>query len=381
MKADILIKNGIVYDPYQNVKRVADVAIKSKKILEVAENLELECSTIIDAEGCIVTPGLIDFHMHMYHDGSEAGINPDVCLLSNGVTTCVDSGSCGFATYKALHKYGIVPSDLRVFSYVNMSPIGFATEKYPECVDPAYYDFDRIKDLFDTYPEIRGLKLRLSNGVIPANMTTEPLVEMLKYAEKLHCNVVVHTTEPAVSTEELASLLREGDIYCHVFHGKGDTIVDAKGKVKKGIWEARDRGVIFDSSNGRNNFGFNTAIPAMEDGFLPDIISTDMAKHTMFQHPVISLPFIMSKYLAMKMDIMEVFRATTQTPARLLCLEEQIGSLKEGTIADVSIFKLKEQKVRFYDVFKAYLDGDKVLVPQMTIKDGIIAYRQNDFVG
>ena len=92
---DTIIKNGRVIDPGNNIDDILDVALKNGKIFEVGKNLELETKSTYDATGLIVTPGLIDAHVHCYQYATPLGINPDEACLSRGVTTVIDAGSSG----------------------------------------------------------------------------------------------------------------------------------------------------------------------------------------------------------------------------------------------------------------------------------------------
>ena len=97
VRVDVLIKNGRVIDPDNGVDKVMDVALKDKKIFSTGEHHDFEASSIFDASGCIVTPGLIDAHVHCYEYATPLGVNPDETCLSRGVTTIVDAGSSGMA--------------------------------------------------------------------------------------------------------------------------------------------------------------------------------------------------------------------------------------------------------------------------------------------
>src|SRR5262249_39546621 len=157
-------------------------------------------------------------------------------------------------------------------------------------------------------------------------------------AEQLKCGVTVHTTNPPICPAEIAALLRPGDVYCHVYQGKGETIVGPNGKVAQGVVAARQRGVRFDTANGRFNFSFRVARAAIADGFLPDIISSDLTNKTLFGDFVFSLPFVMMKFLAMGMTLDGVVGASTAVPARQIGMQGKIGTLAPGAFADVAIF-------------------------------------------
>jgi predicted amidohydrolase len=339
-----------------------------------------EADLVIDASGCLVMPGLIDFHAHMYAGGTEIGVVPDSAFLPQGVTTAVDAGSAGISGYEGFVHSIVARSRVRILSYINVSPSGIPTTRYHEEVNPKYYDLAATKRFLQKNKgQLLGLKIRQSRDIV-GELGLEPLRATLKMAESLGCPVVVHTTDPPSSMEDIAALLRRKDVFCHVFHGKGNTIIGPDGKVLPGIREARKRGVIFDAANGRSHFTFKTSRAALADGFPPDVISTDATANTIYEGGyVFGLPFLISKYLYLGMALPEVVAACTATPARLVGLEGKIGTLAPGAVADVAIFRLGQKKVTFVDQQGQKETGDRLLIPQLTLRDGRVAYRQIDF--
>ncbi len=379
MDADILLKGGRIIDPSQERDDIGDLAIKGDRIASIGESLSIKAGIVVDARDCIVSPGLIDSHLHMFADGTDAGIDPNVALLPNGVTTAVEGGSTGTANYELYRRVVLNGCRVRIKCCLSVSPTGMSTRKYPENVNPDFYEREKLQRLFDRYSEeLLGLKLRLSKE-IAGDGNARPLEETRKLAEDIGCRIIVHTTNPSIDTERIAALLRPGDIFCHAFQGKGDTIVGLDGRVKPGIKAAKERGVIFDACNGSYNFAFRVARAALADRFFPDIISTDLNTMNLYKHPVISLPYVMSKYINMGMTIEEVFCCCTRTPALWMGMQGSIGTLAPGAFADVAVFKLINQEAVFYDYSGDCIRGDKLLVPQMTIKDGVIMFRQASF--
>ena len=94
-KVDLIIRNGRVLDPANGVDQIADVAVSNGKIETVGRNLGLDPQQEFDASRCLVTPGLIDVHTHVYKYATPLGIDADKCCLATGVTTAVDAGSAG----------------------------------------------------------------------------------------------------------------------------------------------------------------------------------------------------------------------------------------------------------------------------------------------
>ncbi len=99
----ILIKNGTVIDPENNLEQLAEVLIKDGKIVKIAQEIleediqkwnsgcDADCE-VIDASGCIVAPGLVDVHVHFrdpgftYKEDIETGAR---AALKGGFTSVV----------------------------------------------------------------------------------------------------------------------------------------------------------------------------------------------------------------------------------------------------------------------------------------------------
>ena len=375
MQVDMIIKGGRVIDPFRNIDEIRDVAIHGGRIVEVSEGMEAK--QIIDGKGKWVLPGLIDFHLHFFWGGTDIGVPVDVAMPAAGVTTAVDAGSAGFSTFESFVPQ-LIGSVTRTAAFLNVCPVGLGTMKFHEAVDPKYFDLERSAELFAKYPkQLLGLKVRQSKEIVE-ELGLEPLKATLKMAEKIGVPVAVHVTNPPENAGAIAELLRPNDIFCHVFHGTGNDIAP-NGKVEPQIWQARERGVIFDGANGGNHFVFDTAEVALKEGFMPDIISTDLTVKTMFLPPVGGLPMVMAKYLTLGMPLMEVVRTVTENPARAMNLLGEIGTLQPGAVADVTILEPVEQKMTFMDTRKQIRQGNLALLPKETIRQGRIVFRTLDF--
>lgn len=379
MKYDMIIKNGLIIDPGQKVNKVCDIAIIDNKIAEIKENIDAKATHEIDAAGFLVVPGLIDFHTHVFSGGTDIGISPDMAYLPTGVTSAVDAGSAGTANYEAFSANIIARQNVRIKSFINVCSTGLVTTKYHENVLPQYFDRKKMNRILDKYKdEILGLKIRTSRELVKDN-GLEPLKEAVQWVQELNLPLAVHTTNPPSEAGDIAELLRSGDIYVHCYQGTGHNIINSQGRVCEKIKEARKRGVIFDAANGGNHWVFKVAQAAMADGFYPDVISTDLTTKTLFKSPVHSLPYIMSKYLNMGMDIETIIAACTVRPAQFMGLENQIGTLKVNAYADIAIMKVVNKETPFFDTQQESIVGRKLLVNQLTIKNGTIVYQALDF--
>ena len=383
MKADFIIRNGRVIDPAAGIDEVKDIAVRNMRVID---EKDAEGGQVIDAEGCLVVPGLIDFHTHLFHEGSNICIKPDL-MIAHGTTAAVDAGSAGTATYEAFYKTVVASSLMRVKGFLTLYAGGQLDPKLLEDFNPALYNIDKAERVVDRYRDsLLGLKIRISKGVVPDDKAAEYLQAVVDIAEELTkrtgvpLRVCVHTTNSPITAGELAGILRKGDIFCHCFQGAGNTIVMEDGTIDPGVLAARERGVIFDAANGKGNFGVRTAEKALAAGFLPDIISTDLTVDKFNMPPYAkNLPTLMSKYLSLGMNLTDVIRAVTEMPARLMGLEGEIGTLRPGSAANVTILKQKDLDILHKDFRDDELLGHTLLVPQLTMIDGEVQYCQTDF--
>lgn len=378
MAYDILIKNALCIDIEQNINKNMDVAVINNRIAKIEPVITEPALQTIDADGCILTPGLIDFHTHVYYGGTDIGIHADSAYLPTGVTSVVDAGSAGSATFESYMNSCVMNSVVRIKSFINVCPTGLGTMKFHENVSSTVFDKIKTKRMLDKYKDnILALKIRASSELV-GSAGLEPLRAAAAFAKELNLPLAVHTTNPPSSAGELADILKAGDIYIHCYQGTGNNII-AAGQVSDKILAARERGVIFDAANGGNHWVFDVAETAFKQGFYPDIISTDLTVKTLFKPPVHSLPYIMSKYLNMGMKLADIIKACTATPAKLMHMQNEIGTLKIGAVADITILKLINKPIVFTDTKKEQRTGNRFFENQLTIKDGSVVYRSINF--
>lgn len=377
MNVDVLIQNGRVIDPAQNLDRVGDIALRSGRVVELLPGEPVEADHVVNAAGCLVVPGLIDYHAHVNYRGTDVGIPPDLATLPKGVTTVVDCGSSGPTNCMAFLDR-LTQSVVKSRIYIHISPLGLATQQFYEPLVPEKWDMGKFECAFDQGGQrIRGIKMRVSNFLL--NETgMGPYYEMLKVAERFHKGVLIHPSDPPVCQGEILNSLRPRDVYCHVFQGVGHTILDG-GKLVPELWEARRRGVIFDIAHGGANFNFDVAERALDQGFMPDMISTDTTKKTWNKTPVCSLPYVMSKFLALGMSIPEIIRCVTATPAKALDMEGKIGTLAPGACGDITILKMETGQFTFADAQANLRQGESLFVPIATFADGLMVYQDSLF--
>lgn len=371
MSADILIKNGRIIDPSRGINRVESIAVRGSRIIPAEE--AADAKTVIDASGCLVTPGLIDFHAHIFERGTDSGANPDLAMLPYGVTTVVDAGSSGVSTYRSfLDRLGLCRIKTKFFLHV--SPTGQVTHQYPELLRPELWRMDKFREAVELGgKKLLGFKMRVSRNVV-GEAGIEPLKAALALSREFGKSLVVHVTDPPVPQSRLAQLLRPGDVFCHVYHGRGHTIFE-DGAIPPALWEARERGVIFDCCHGSANFSFETAERAVQARFLPDVISTDLNTVTWCKPPLYNLTAVMSKFLLLGVPLETILACVTSTPARLIGEEGELGTLAPGSCADIALFRLDRRPVEFTDTEGQRRTGSQLILPMATLLDGVIVYR------
>lgn len=382
MRVDILIKNGTTVDLANHDFVKSDIGIVGDRIVDIQGQV-VEAETVIEADNCYVLPGLIDYHLHAFHDGTAISVNADVICLPNGVTSVVDAGSSGWVNYPAFKKHVIAQSLVKIKSYLNMVNVGLSTlgggpTGYLENINPDNFNLDKIKATVQGDDNILGLKLRYSKDLCKnKGFSADPFDETVKLARELKTNFCVHVTDSTKPLYELVSDFDKGDVLAHCFHGVGHTILNEDNKVYPQIKAAQQRGVVFDCSNGVAHFDFNVAQAALDDGFYPDIISTDLTlKNSLRTDKVFNLLFVMSKYINMGMPLFDIIKAVTTTPAKLMKMDGEIGVLSPGALADVAIVKMKNEQVTFSDTSGNELQGDCYLDNVATICNGNIVYRK-----
>lgn len=378
---DILIKNANVIDPVKNTITKGNIAITNGKFVEYDVNKAKDyiIDDVLDGDDYYVSPGWIDGHTHIFYEGTEPGLPADVSLIPMGITTTIDGGSSGYGNWPLFKKNIVDNSIMNIYYSVNVSPSGQITERYPEDVNPKNYVPSQYKKIFEADPIYsRGLKLRYGAEVVE-RFGNDVLDKAIELANILECPLTIHVTNPPCEMTEILNKVRPGDVVCHIYQGKRSTIIDDNGKVKEAVFKARERGVYFDSADARVNHSYAVIKPALEQGFVPDIISTDMVKSSMFRNMLWGLPVVLSKWLNLGMSLSDVIKACTYAPAKIHKLGNGLGTFNIGASANATIFKIIDKKFHLKNRMNEDFYGEKLIVPQVTIINGEIVYRNVEF--
>ena len=377
---NLLLKNGHLIDPLNKIDGKMDVAISNGKIAAVEPDINPALAQkVVDLAGLIVTPGIIDIHVHVYHTREPEGLSvmADSHSFRSGVTTMVDTGTAGARHFLHFKRTVIDLSKTRIFAFINIVDQGMIGDFEQ---DVRNMDPELAASIVLAYPDICvGIKTAHYWTREPFDAEHPPwaAVDLGVAASKLcHKPLMVDfwPRPPLRSYQELIlSKMQPGDIHTHVYAQQFPILDnDGRGKPNAFLFEARERGIIFDVGHGAGSFWFRNAVPAMRQGFSPDSISTDL--HTRNVHGVvIDMQSTMNKILNIGMPLQEVIYRSTVTPAREIGHPE-LGHLSVGAEADVACFKLHSGEFSFVDCGKATLKGDKKLECQMTLRAGEIVF-------
>jgi len=369
-KYDLLLKGGRLIDPAFDIDGQFDVATSGGHIALVDKDISPGLArTVADVSGLVVTPGLVDLHAHFY--GYSAAILPDAHCLPEGTTTAVDAGGSGHLTFDNFNEQVIAPTITNVFALLNIAGEGMVGE--PE------------QDLDGMDSELTALKIAqrpdLIVGVKVAHYMGpgwEPLDRGIQAAEEN--GVFVMVDQSPIHTRPMNDMilehLRPGDMVTHCY-ALSKPMTDIHDKVKPHFIEARERGVQFDVGHGAGSFSFRIAKAAIEQGFLPDTISTDMHRASILANQA-TMPETMSKLLAIGMELPEIIRRSTWEPAQAIGHPE-LGNLGQTVPADIAVLNITEGEFGLVDngtdnrVYKS----DKRIVCEMTIKNGQVVWDKN----
>jgi dihydroorotase len=375
---DVLIKNGHVIDPKNNVNERRDVAVAAGRIAEVARNIDPATATlVIDGSGLYVAPGLIDIHVHVYAGTGgrsytgDLSVYPDPHSFRACTTTMVDAGSSGWRNFEDFKQRVIDRAKTRVFAFINIVGNGMGGGQIEQNSEDM--DSQKTAEMAKKYPEtVVGFKTAHY-----ARPDWNAVDRVLEAGRLVNLPVMVDYGQviPERPHEEFyLKKMRAGDIYTHLYRPMDPTL-DEAGKVRPYLFAAKKRGVIFDVGHGGGSFVWRYAVPAMKQGFVPDSISTDLHVGSM-NAGMKDIVNVMSKLLNLEMPLEEVILKSTWNPAKEIH-RETLGHLTVGAAADVALFRLERGDFGFVDTDKMLMKGSQRLACEMTLMGGNVMWDLN----
>ena len=277
---DLLLKGGRVVDPAAGLDGVRDVAVTAGRIAQVAPNIAAtEAARVLDVRGKLVAPGLIDLHAHVFDGFNRSGVHPDLAGVYSGVTTLVDAGSAGAATFGGFPRHILPSCHTEVIPFLHICSTGLAT--LPDIIAESSVNLDETLAVVAQHKGlIRGIKARMVSPALEimgmempklakraARESGVKLMVHIGDTEKRYDPGVIHTLLP---------MLDAGDIVTHYFTANPGGVIDANGKLVPEARDAAQRGVWLDTAHGRKNFSFDVGRRCIDQGLVPHCISTDL---------------------------------------------------------------------------------------------------------
>lgn len=380
---DLLIKGGHVVDPRNGIDGIMDVAVSGGKIVAVSANVaRARAREVADASGLYVTPGLIDIHAHVFwgtednaaYSSGYSAVPPDGHSFRSGQTTLVDAGGAGWRNFPQFKAQVIDRSRTRVLSFLNI--VGSGMKGGPV-----------EQNLADMDARLTAMRVRQHEGLIVgikvahyAGPEWDPVTRAVAAGTEAGVPVMIDFGghAPPLSLEDLLlEHLRRGDILTHTYAHVRNRIpvVGEDDRVRPYVLEARRKGVIFDVGHGGGSFLFRQAVPAMAQGFHPDVISTDLHTGSM-NGGMKDILNVMSKFLNMGMSLQDVVKANTSRAADVI-KRTDLGHLGVGAEADIAVLGVRRGTFGFVDTGGDRMAGDRKLECELTVKAGQVVWDLN----
>jgi len=371
VKYDLLLKNGEVIDPGQNFRGRRDVAFSNGAVAALAESIPAETAReTVDVSGKLVTPGLIDIHGHFFHGYQPRFEHPDNFCLPTGVTTAVDAGSAGWKVFGDFRDRVIKRCTTRLFAFVHLSANGLNKEhtQQGELMDMKLVHVkETAQCILDNPENVVGLKVRIDDSALRVESAFPALQFARDAADRAGCRIMVHVSRSPIPLGKILDFLRPGDIVTHPFHGAANGPLDDKGKIRREVIDAQQRGIILDSGCAKVHLDLNVCRTFLDHEVLPDTISSDGVRLDRSY----SLPQVMSMFLGLGMSLEQIVAATTHKAAAAIGKEATLGSLRIGMAGDATVLNLQEGDFAFDDRAGNVIKCPRQFAPALTIKNGV----------
>jgi dihydroorotase len=373
---DLLIRGGRVIDPSQKLNGQLDVAIAGGKIAAVAANIPANrAKQVFDASGRLVTPGLINVHAHLYRYVYPISVDPDAVGLPAGVTTLIDAGSAGASTFPGLRKFIMEPAPTRIYAMLNISQVGnFGNELY---LSPTFQPINvkgAINTITNNKDKIVAIKVRINGDHNELMHDLEVLKRACMVRDETGVPIMLHWT----TDRELLNLLKQGDILTHTFTIPTPRVDNLFGgptqadKVLPQILELKDRGIFTEGQMVNSHHMFEVSEKAFAQGWIPDLLGTDMGAVGRDMPNGILLPWEMTQYLYLGLTVEQVIERVTLTPTKVFTFAEPIGTLQTGALADVTVIDLQQGQFQLFDQKGGTRTAKQRFVPVAAVHGGTL---------
>jgi dihydroorotase len=402
---DLLLRGGRVIDPAQQLDGVMDVAVLGGRIAAIGPDLPGAAKRVVDVSGKLVLPGMIDTHAHVYrYVTGRFGLDPDMVGVRSGVTTLVDQGGPSVLTFPGFREYIAKPSASRVLAFISAYMVGgLEGHYYPELYGP---DCIAVADTIRAGKENADLVRGVKGHAEIAGFTRWGIGAMRKAAEiarGLDRPLYIHfgqlwdmpeqgtPYDPDAILPEMLEIMRPGDVLAHPFTRHPGGFVDRHGALHPVVREALARGLKTDVGHG-SHFSFRMARRVFDAGVVPDTLGADMhgynttvpkPRGTPSAHPDdaenhlfagkqnFSLASAMTSMLALGLSLEQVVPMVTSNCAAMLRMEGEIGTLRPGVEADVSVLSDERGRFQLEDNEGTQVVAERFLRPVFCLRAGV----------
>ncbi len=404
MQYDLLLAGGHVMDPANGIDGVFDVAVHGGRIAAVLPSIAPSAARdVVNVRGKLVLPGLIDTHGHVFqYVTGRFGLDADLVGVQSGVTSVIDQGGPSCMTLPAFREYVVKSKATRVLAYLSSYLVGgMEGHYYPALYKPDCVDVDAtVRAARENADIVKGLKAHAELGGF-ARWGIEVMRSAARIAREAELPLYIHFGQlwplPEGGTNgvdaddilpQVVDLLKPGDILAHPFTRHPGGFVDKHGRVHPIVREAIARGLKIDVGHG-SHFSFRMARIALEAGIVPDTLGADMHgyntsvpkpagtpdkhsddQHMFFGQSRFSLVSTMSAMLALGMPLAQIVPMVTTHCARMLGMEDELGSLGIGRVADVSVLEDLRGRFTMRDNEDTQVVTDRMLVPAFCLRAG-----------
>ncbi len=396
----LLLRNGRVIDPALQRDFVGDVLVDADRIAAVGPQLTAAGAEQIDCRGLLVLPGLIDTHAHVYrHVTGRFGLDADLCGVHSGVTTLVDQGGPSCMTLPGFRHFIADPAQTRVLAFLSAYLVGgLEGHYYPELYRPDCVDIDATVRAVEANRDlVKGIKAHAEMGGF-ARWGVAVMQAAAQIGARTGLPVYIHfgqlwpmpnqggiPVDPDRILAQVVELLKPGDVLAHPFSRHPGGFVDRDGKLHPLVREAVARGLRIDVGHG-SHFSFRVARTVLDAGIVPHTLGADMhgyntaapgggagaggGDHRFAGKTRFSLVSAMTSMMALGLSLEQVVPMVTSNAARMIGMQESLGSLRPGAVADISVLSDERGRWALRDDDGNTVPASRLLLPRFCLRAG-----------
>jgi dihydroorotase len=402
---DLVLKSGHVICPASGIDGVTDVAVADGKIARVGNDiLPATARQIVDVRGKLVLPGMIDTHAHIYrYVTGRFGLDADMVGVQSGVTALIDQGGASCMTFPGFRHFVAEKAVSRCYAFISAYLVGgLEGHYYPSLYSPSGVDVAATVAAAKANRDlVKGVKAHAEIGGFARWGAT--VMEMAgRIGREADLPVYVHfgqlwalppqganAVDADTILERTIAFLRPGDILAHPFTRHPGGFVDKSGKVHPIVKAAIEMGLKIDVGHG-SHFSYRLARKALDAGIVPHTLGADMHGYNTFippppgtpsahpddeNHPFagqarFSLTQAMSSMLALGLSLQQVVPMVTSNAAKMAGVPDEIGALKPGMAADVSVLDDLRGRFKLQDNEKNVVIAERLLMPEFCLRAG-----------